>query len=64
MDADLSHDPAYLSPMIELLAFHDVVIGSRYVRDGGTVNWGMHRVLLSWFANQFSAAFTGPRHYF
>src|SRR5436190_1452517 len=56
MDADLSHDPAYLLPMIELLASHDLVIGSRYVREGGTVNWGMHRVLLSWFANQFAAA--------
>ncbi|HEX4631738.1 MAG TPA: polyprenol monophosphomannose synthase [Chthoniobacterales bacterium] len=56
MDADLSHDPAYLLPMLELLASHDVVIGSRYVRDGGTVNWGMHRVLLSWFANRFAAA--------
>jgi len=56
MDADLSHDPAYLAPMVELLRSHDVVIGSRYVRDGGTVNWGMHRVLLSWFANRFAAA--------
>ena len=56
MDADLSHDPAYLLPMIELLAAHDVVIGSRYVHDGGTVNWGTHRVLLSWFANRFAAA--------
>lgn len=55
MDADLSHDPAYLVPMIELLASHDVVIGSRYVRDGGTVNWGIHRVVLSWFANRFAA---------
>jgi dolichol-phosphate mannosyltransferase len=56
MDADLSHDPAYLLPMVELLAAHEVVIGSRYVRDGGTVNWGTHRVLLSWFANTFAAA--------
>ena len=56
MDADLSHYPAYLSPMVELLAAHDVAIGSRYVHDGGTVNWGVHRVLLSWFANTFAAA--------
>ena len=56
MDADLSHDPAYLLPMMDLLASHDVVIGSRYVRDGGTVNWGTHRVLLSWLANRFAAA--------
>jgi dolichol-phosphate mannosyltransferase len=56
MDADLSHDPAYLPAMIALLRTNDVVIGSRYVRDGGTVNWSVHRILLSWLANKFAAA--------
>jgi dolichol-phosphate mannosyltransferase len=56
MDADLSHDPAYLPAMLELLREHDVVIGSRYIRDGGTVNWTVGRVLLSWTANKFAAA--------
>ncbi|MEY2549116.1 MAG: dolichol-phosphate mannosyltransferase [Verrucomicrobiota bacterium] len=55
MDADLSHDPAYLPAMLHLLRSHDVVIGSRYVDGGGTVNWGVHRKLLSWFANKFAA---------
>ena len=55
MDADLSHDPAYLPPMLDLLDKHDVVIGSRYIRDGGTVNWGIGRILLSWLANAFAA---------
>lgn len=55
MDADLSHDPAYLPGMRQLLHSHDVVIGSRYVAGGGTVNWGLHRRLLSWFANTFAA---------
>jgi dolichol-phosphate mannosyltransferase len=55
MDADLSHDPAYLPAMLQLLRSHDVVIGSRYVDGGGTVNWGVHRKLLSWFANKFAA---------
>jgi dolichol-phosphate mannosyltransferase len=55
MDADLSHDPAYLPAMFELLRDHDVVIGSRYVRDGGTVNWTLRRILLSWTANKFAA---------
>jgi dolichol-phosphate mannosyltransferase len=55
MDADLSHDPAYLPAMLESLGNHDVVIGSRYIPGGGTVNWGIHRRLLSWFANQFAA---------
>lgn len=47
MDADFSHDPKYLSRMLELLQSHDVVIGSRYVSGGGTVNWGMGRKILS-----------------
>jgi dolichol-phosphate mannosyltransferase len=55
MDADLSHDPAYLPAMLALLGKHDVVIGSRYVLGGGTVNWGLHRRLLSWLANKFAA---------
>ena len=55
MDADLSHDPAYLPPMLALLERCDVVIGSRYIRDGGTVNWGIGRILLSWLANTFAA---------
>ena len=55
MDADLSHDPDYLPSMLALLGRCDVVIGSRYIRDGGTVNWGIGRILLSWFANTFAS---------
>ena len=55
MDADLSHDPAYLPSMLALLGKCDVVIGSRYIRDGGTVNWSLGRILLSWLANTFAA---------
>ncbi|MFL6589654.1 MAG: polyprenol monophosphomannose synthase [Chthoniobacterales bacterium] len=55
MDADLSHDPEYLPAMLGLLRNNDVVIGSRYVRDGGTVNWPIRRILLSWLANKFAA---------
>src|SRR4051812_8971920 len=55
MDADLSHDPTYLPAMLQLLRTHDVVIGSRYVAGGGTVNWGVHRKLLSSLANTFAA---------
>jgi len=55
MDADLSHDPAYLPAMLTLLETSDVVIGSRYIRDGGTVNWRLRRILLSWLANKYAA---------
>src|ERR1051325_6869764 len=55
MDADLSHNPAYLPKMLSLLEKCDLVIGSRYVEDGGTVNWGLGRIFLSWLANKFAA---------
>jgi dolichol-phosphate mannosyltransferase len=47
MDADFSHDPKYLPRMLELLGQYDVVIGSRYVKGGGTVNWGLGRKIIS-----------------
>lgn len=47
IDADFSHDPKYLPQMLSLLADHDVVIGSRYVSGGGTLNWGLGRRILS-----------------
>jgi len=47
MDADFSHNPKYLPQMLSLLTEYDVVIGSRYVQGGGTVNWGMGRKILS-----------------
>lgn len=47
MDADFSHDPKYLQPMIDASENADMVIGSRYVEGGGTVEWGLSRRLIS-----------------
>ena len=47
MDADFSHHPKYLNQMLDLLKTNDVVIGSRYVSGGGTVNWGLLRKIIS-----------------
>jgi dolichol-phosphate mannosyltransferase len=51
MDADLSHPidriPNLLKPIID--DTHDVVVGSRYTKDGGIADWPMHRRFLSWF---------------
>ena len=48
MDADFSHDPKYLPKLIdEAMAGADLVLGSRYVEGGGTVNWGPMRKLIS-----------------
>lgn len=54
MDADLSHDPVYLTKMIDLLDKHDMVIGSRYIKNGGVSNWSIDRLILSKTANIFS----------
>jgi dolichol-phosphate mannosyltransferase len=53
MDADLSHDPINLPKMLERIKDHDLVIGSRYVKDGGMVNWNARRFLISQLANLY-----------
>jgi dolichol-phosphate mannosyltransferase len=47
MDADFSHHPRYLPRMLERAADADLVLGSRYVPGGGTVNWGLARKVIS-----------------
>jgi dolichol-phosphate mannosyltransferase len=46
-DADLSHPPAAIPTMLELAKKHDLIIGSRWVRGGGTENWPLKRQLIS-----------------
>jgi dolichol-phosphate mannosyltransferase len=55
MDADFSHRPSYLPALMDALDSADLVLGSRYV-PGGSVdeNWGIGRVLLSWWGNFYS----------
>ena len=50
MDADLSHDPAYLPHLLAATEQADLVIGSRYCPGGGVRNWPRHRLLISKFA--------------
>ncbi len=48
MDADFSHQPKYLPHFIaEIEKGADVVIGSRYVKGGGTENWNLMRRIIS-----------------
>lgn len=51
MDADFSHNPRYIPAMIELSEQKDVVIGSRYVPGGGSLNCTWKRIWLSKIAN-------------
>jgi dolichol-phosphate mannosyltransferase len=59
MDADLSHDPTYLPDLVGALADHDLVIGSRYLHGVSVVNWPLHRLALSAFANRYIRLVTG-----
>lgn len=54
MDADFSHHPRYLPAILAGMQRHDVMIGSRYVPGGGTMNWPMSRRLMSWGINVLS----------
>src|SRR6478736_4560477 len=58
MDADLSHNPEYLPALTAAAANADVVIGSRYLNGVSVVNWPLHRIVLSTFANRYIRAVT------
>lgn len=47
MDADFSHTPEDLLKILGALNQNPVVVGSRYVPGGKTVNWGFIRKLIS-----------------
>ena len=60
MDADFSHDPRYLPQMVELAdGGVDVVVGSRYVAGGGTINWGVGRQLISRAGGRYARTVLG-----
>jgi dolichol-phosphate mannosyltransferase len=54
MDADFSHHPRYLPALLAGMDRHDVMIGSRYIPGGGTVDWPWSRKLMSWGVNTLS----------
>jgi dolichol-phosphate mannosyltransferase len=56
MDADLQHDERLLAPMLDALRKDeaDVVVGSRYLAEGGLGDWGKGRRTISSVATQLS----------
>lgn len=59
MDADFSHDPEMVPELIAALEDYDLALGSRYSSGVNVVNWPLHRLMLSWFANKYSKFVTG-----
>ena len=62
-DADLSHQPKYIGPMLEKITTQDVVIGSRYVQGGELpADWGWHRKFLSVLGNYVARLILTPQY--
>jgi dolichol-phosphate mannosyltransferase len=63
MDADFSHDPASLPGMVAPIAdgTADLVIGSRYTKGGGVVDWGIGRRVVSRGGSIFARIVLGLR---
>ncbi|MGB1250839.1 MAG: polyprenol monophosphomannose synthase [Candidatus Promineifilaceae bacterium] len=59
MDADFSHHPRYIPAMVELSRERHIVIGSRYVPGGGTLNWPRSRIWLSAIGNFVARSLLG-----
>ena len=56
MDADFSHDPATIPLFLDAVKNGaEIVVGSRYIKDGMSVNWPLHRLLLSKWGNRYTA---------
>lgn len=63
MDADFSHNPTYLPQFLAMAQQSDLVIGSRYIKGGGTPNWAPLRKFISGGGNVFARAVLGiPVH--
>jgi dolichol-phosphate mannosyltransferase len=56
MDADFSHNPAYIPAMLEEIQTHDVVIGSRNIQGGGVEGWTFLRNVISKGGSFYSRA--------
>ena len=60
MDADFSHSPSYIPTFIDKMGQCDVVVGSRYVENGGVdKQWSPWRRFLSWGGNVYARLITG-----
>jgi dolichol-phosphate mannosyltransferase len=65
MDADFSHDPAVLPDLVGpvVAGTADLVIGSRYVKGGKVVDWGIGRKVISRGGSLFARVVLGlPVH--
>jgi len=62
MDADYSHDPKDIPRLLSAIkGGYSLVIGSRYCKGGGIINWSFLRLMISKIANQLAAVVVGEQ---
>jgi len=54
MDADFSHRIADLKKLMDETKNYDLIIGSRYIENGGSIGWDFRRKKLSLYANKIA----------
>jgi dolichol-phosphate mannosyltransferase len=59
LDCDFSHDPADVPRLLQASEGADLVLGSRYVRGGGTQNWGLLRRAISRWGSLYAQVLLG-----
>ena len=59
MDCDFSHQPKHLPEFIAAAKDADLVLGSRYIKGGGTVGWGLSRKIISGGGNWYARTILG-----
>lgn len=59
LDADFSHHPKHIPALRECMERCDVSIGSRYVKGGGVIGWGLKRHFMSRAINFYARFFLG-----
>jgi dolichol-phosphate mannosyltransferase len=59
MDADFSHNPKYIPQFLNEIKTNDLVLGSRYVKGGGVLNWGLGRKIISMGGSLYARTILG-----
>jgi dolichol-phosphate mannosyltransferase len=59
MDCDFSHNPEDLPRLVAATQDTDLALGSRYVKGGGTSNWGLGRRIVSRFGSFYARVLLG-----
>jgi dolichol-phosphate mannosyltransferase len=59
MDADFSHQPGYLPPLLAAAQRSGVAVGSRNVPGGGVANWPWYRKLISQGGSLYARSILG-----